>query len=108
MKEVVIGDNPLYPINKLVYRETIVKKVLLVSSLAVLTLSQGLLAMFQDKDIEIVDKQPVKQLSQKTEFDIFCEEKFEKEQERLKKVDVRVEKRLGLDKQKKKNSKHFK
>lgn len=47
-------------------------------------------------------------LSQKTEFDIFCEEKFKAEQEYLKKKVEIASKMLSLDKQKKKNNKHFK
>ena len=105
MKEVVIGDNFLYTIvNK---RKLIMKKILVFSALSLFSLNQEALAMFQEENKDF-DYSSNQSLTQKTQFDIDCEEKFKAEQEYLKKKVKIASKMLGLDKQKKKNSKHLK
>ena len=90
------------------------KKILTLTALSALFCSQHAAAMITDKD-DTDFKMPKTTSSklnqeeyQKTDFDIECEKKFAEERDRLEKIAKRVEKRLGLDKAKKKAAKHLK
>ena len=88
------------------------KKILTLTALSALFCSQHAAAMITDKDDTEMPKTTSSKLNQeeyqKTDFDIECEKKFAEERDRLEKIAKRVEKRLGLDKAKKKAAKHLK
>lgn len=84
------------------------KKLLVVGAMSALFFSSESYAMIQEEVLDNSNYQPINQGYQKTERDLYWDQKFEEEKEQMQQVTSRAKKRLGLNKQKKKNAKHLK